>query len=154
MARDIHIYESGNGGEMRLKNNDIILSNSIYQTIYISLFGGNVNETDWWGNNLFNSKKFNSETEKTLTRTALNSSSRFEIENAVKQDLKEVSKLIDAEINVKILSKNSVKITIFISSSNDNISIVWNSAKDEVIIDKLIWAKTLYQRLKSKYKTI
>ena len=138
MTKDIHIYESGDGGEMKLKNNDLMLANSIYQSIYISLFGGNVNEIDWWGNNLFNQEPYISETEKTLTQTALNSNGRFVIENAVKQDLRKLSELIDIEVEVKILSKSSVKIIIFISNSNEKISVVWNGAKNEVIIDKVI----------------
>ena len=138
MSRDIHIYESGDGGEMKLKNNDLMLANSIYQSIYISLFGGNVGEIDWWGNNLFNQEPYISETEKTLTQTALNSNGRFVIENAVKQDLKNLSELIDVEIEVKILSKSSVKIIIFIANSNEKISVIWNGAKNEVIIDEVI----------------
>lgn len=138
MSRDIHIYESGDGGEMKLKNNDLMLANSIYQSIYISLFGGNVSELDWWGNKLFDHEPYISETEKTLTQTALNSNGRFVIENAVNQDIKNLSELIDVEIEVKILSKSSVKIIIFIANSNEKISVVWNGAKNEVIIDEVI----------------
>ena len=64
-TKDINLFESGSGGEMRILNSDLLLTETIYQTIYLSLYGGNVEQDtnneesnlkenfDYWGNQLF-----------------------------------------------------------------------------------------------------
>ena len=63
-SKDLHLFESGSGGDFEIINNDLSLSETIFQSIYISLFGGNIetstlgNEVagqeryDYWGNSL------------------------------------------------------------------------------------------------------
>ena len=76
MAKDLLLYENGNGGELLINNLDVALVDTLFQQVYICLFGGNIeantkgNEKkgeqreDWWGNSLmFNNnseKQFNS----------------------------------------------------------------------------------------------
>src|SRR5690606_6946193 len=89
---DVAIGEAeGNGGDIKLLGNDLAVIYSHENQVYLALFGGNVEQStpaqettetteDWWGNNLLfggdAAKQFNSETERALNNTALNSAGR------------------------------------------------------------------------------
>jgi phage gp46-like protein len=157
-TKDILIYESGSGGEMEILNSDLVLTETIFQTIYLALFGGNIESNtadnvpksverlDWWGNELLNpnesSKWFNSDTERILTNVTINSQGRQLIEQAVKNDLEFLADVIEVTIDVSITSIDTVKISIFISEfenqTNRQLEMVWNNAKNELIIDRII----------------
>ena len=158
MTKDIHLYEDGTGSNILVSNNDILLSETLYQTIYIALFGGNKEAVttgeelenqerkDYWANSLIYGdnpdKQFNSVTERTLSEVTLNSSGRLTIIRAVESDLDFLKKTAKFNVKVVILSVNSVKIQIFLESStkqdNNIFDFVWNNAKNEVIIDRTI----------------
>lgn len=156
--KDIHIFESGDGGELGVENNDILLSTSLFQTIYISLFGGNVEAStlgneidtqqrfDWWANELIfknnKEKQFNSTTEKTLNEITLNSQGRLKLISAVRNDLEFLSEKFDFDVNVIVLELNKIRISIsfenFDSSGNTVASFIWDSARNELIFDRNI----------------
>ena len=158
MTKDILLYESGSGGEMSVITGDLSFTERIWYKVYISLFGGNTeastkgNESfgqersDWWGNSLFfpdnPSKQFNSETEKTIKSVALNSSGRLAILDAVKNDLKLFKNISQSDINIVILSSNSVEIQVKISeplnNSNALLKMIWSNASNDVITQVLI----------------
>ena len=157
-TRDIHIFENGNGGELALLNGDLTLVESLYQTLYIALFGGNVEAStlgneinseerfDYWGNSLIfkrkPNKQFNSKTEKSLFETAINTSGRLKIEEAVKEDLSFLKKIADLKVNIVILSSNKIAISLLLKSisnqSSKQFQFIWDNAKKEIIIDKTI----------------
>ena len=158
MSKDILLYETGNGGDMLISNNDIALVEILYQQVYLSLFGGNIEAStkgnelpteirqDWWGNSLqFREKKekqFNSQTERILNTTAMNSAGRIEVIRTVQDDLKFLKNISDIQINVIILGLNKLKITILLKSpsnkENKILQIIWDDARLEVVIDKQI----------------
>ena len=157
-TNDIHIFESGDGGEMKVSNGDLVLSNSLFQSIYITLFGGNIeastlgNENDseqrfdWWANDLIfkdnKTKQFNSETERCLNRTVLDSRGRLKIKSAVESDLSGISNISNFEVDVIIVSLNRVKINIFCSNPSDDdntiVTFLWDGARDELIFNTKI----------------
>lgn len=157
-TKDLTIFESGTGAEISLLSGDISFSERIYYKVYISLFGGNTeastkgNENegeereDWWGNSLFfpqePAKQYNSETEKTLRSVALNSAGRLKILEAAKSDLKLFKNISQTDINVVILSSDSVAIEVKIQEPSNNSSVlikmVWDNAKNEVITNFII----------------
>lgn len=157
-TRDIHIFESGNGGELALLSGDLVLTESLFQIIYISLFGGNVEAStlgneieseerfDYWANSLIfgnrPDKQFNSLTERTLSNITLNSSGRLKIQAAVEEDLQFLKKIVDLSVNISILSENKIQITIVLESipnqSNKQLQFIWDNAKQEIIIDEII----------------
>lgn len=157
-TRDIHIFESGSGGELALENGDLVLAESLYQTIYIALFGGNIEAStlgneleseerfDYWANELFfknkPSKQFNSETERTLNNTVLNTSGRLKIKSAVEQDLFFIQNIVDLEVNIVILDTNKVEINLNLQSipnqSDRQLQFIWDNARKEIIIDRTI----------------
>lgn len=157
-TKDIQLFENGSGGEMIIDNQDLSMTETLFQTIYLALFGGNVeanttgNESsgddrfDWWGNSLLfsniRSKQFNSNTERALNNTTLNSRGRSVIETAVLSDLRFLNKVADIDVDVSILSTDKVEITIFLKQAQNiaenQLQFVWSNARNQVIIQKII----------------
>lgn len=154
-TRDLHLYESGNGGELLLLNNDLVLSETLFQTIYLALFGGNFEASttgeeiagqerfDFWANDLLfktqKSKQMNSETERILTEVTINTAGRLKIKSAVEQDLNFLKKIINFEVDVVILGTDKIKILIIMSSisnqSDKVFQFIWDNAKKQLILD-------------------
>lgn len=157
-TKDLLLYESGSGGELKLLNDDLVLSETLYQTIYISLFGGNVKAStlgneiasqerfDYWGNSLVfkdrKNKQLNSETERVLSEVTINSSGRLKIKSAVEQDLFYLKNIVNFTVNVLILNINKISIEIALTSienqSNKTFQFIWDNAKQEVISEIII----------------
>lgn len=126
---DIALVETGSGGDFQKIGNDLAVIYGRENNVYIALFGGNVEEStpavdkkerlaaDYWANNLFYRnqpvKQLNSKTERTLNTTALNSSGRIKIENAVKEDLQFlVNQGVLVAVTVTLPGINTVKIEV------------------------------------------
>jgi len=157
-TKDINLFESGSGGEMRILNSDLLMAETIYQTIYLALYGGNVEQDttseetdleenfDYWGNQLFYSnnpdKWFNSQTERVLSTVALNGEGRRLIEDAVNADLQFLNNVVNFEVEVSISSNNRAEIAIFISEfqnqSDRQLKMVWDNSRNELIIQEII----------------
>jgi hypothetical protein len=157
-TKDINLFESGSGGEMRILNSDLLMAETIYQTIYLALYGGNVEQSttseetdleenfDYWGNQLFYSnnpdKWFNSQTERVLSTVALNGEGRRLIEDAVNADLQFLNNVVNFEVEVSISSNNRAEIAIFISEfqnqSDRQLKMVWENSRNELIIQEII----------------
>lgn len=155
-TQDINLYESGNGGEIAIIDGDIVLTEQLFQQVYLSLFGGNVEAStigneipsalryDWWGNQLLYanqpSKQFNCLTEKALAENTLNSVGRLNIIAAVNADLQYFTTVANISVNVVILSVNRVQINIILTEPDNQqdkvLQFIWDSAKKEAIIDK------------------
>lgn len=153
MTKDIHLFENGNGGELLVQNGDIALTEKLYQCVYIALFGGNkeintkgdelpnVERFDYWANYLLfatnPNKQYNSETQRILTNTTINSSGRLKIQKAVENDLFFLKSISNYEVNVVLLSTDKIEININLSKGYD-MQFIWDNAKDEVITDVTI----------------
>src|SRR6478752_1167637 len=123
---DIGLVETGSGGDYQKVGNDIAMVYGRENNVYIALFGGNIEEItpavdnknrralDYWGNTLFyqdTNKQYNSRTERTLNETALNSSGRIKIENAVNDDLRFLVQA-GAKITVSVTFPQINRVTI------------------------------------------
>ena len=157
-TKDINLFEGGSGGEMRILNSDLLMAETIYQTIYLALYGGNVEQSttseetdleenfDYWGNQLFYSnnpdKWFNSQTERTLSTVSLNGEGRKLIEDAVNADLQFLNNVVNFEVEVSISSNNRAEIAIFISEfqnqSDRQLKMVWENSRNKLIIQEII----------------
>jgi len=142
MSFDLKLIETGNGGDLVNLGNDLEVIETIYTMVYLSLFGGNVEEStvegfvkpqslDYWANKLMfgdnPSQQFNSETERTLNKTALNTAAIDKISDAVLTDLAYLKKLFKISVTVSLPSINTVKIEIFfedIENSNQNVVVI------------------------------
>lgn len=133
MSWDIKIIETGNGGDLVKKGNDLESVKGIHNMPYLGMFGGNVEQStsvtqvvdakDWWGNRLLmnanTSIQFNSITEKILNTTELTSGGRVVIENAIKNDLQFLSPQSKIKVTVTIVATDRINILIGISTELD-----------------------------------
>lgn len=156
ITKDINLHESGNGGEMAIVSNDLLIGESLFQQVYLALFGGNIEAVtrgdeliseerfDYWANSLFfnetPSKQFNSITEKTINSVALNSQGRLSIINAINEDLSYLTELLNYSIDVQIFEVNKIRIIINFTPKNNQqsrvLQLVYDNAKNELIIEK------------------
>lgn len=150
------IFEDGSGGQLVLRNNEIVQTKGLATIAYLLMFGGNVDaETqkenapgelkfDWWGNDSSKPKStwINSRTEKTLMGIALTSESRYIIEESVKYDVSSLSRYGKVSVNVIFTSVNRVNITITISEpdvvTDQSLSLTWDATRNEVIEKTII----------------
>lgn len=157
-TKDILLYEAGAGGDFAIIDNDLAMGESLYQQIFLALFGGNFEAStkstyleteerfDYWGNSLIWKKEivkqFNSETERTIQNTTLNSSGRLTIIQAVNVDLSYLKSMLNYTIDVQILDRDKLKIIVSFSEKTNQqdrvLQMVYNNAKNEVIIEKIL----------------
>lgn len=157
MPQDIAIYESGNGGDIAIVNQDIARGDVLLQQAYLAMFGGNVeaitkgNEPateargDYWGNSLFWSntkdRQFNSQTEQALRDNPFNSNGRVKVIRAVQADLSYLNSYATITVDATIVSQNNIKISIqMIRPGQPNLSlqVIWDSAMSQALIFKKI----------------
>jgi len=155
---DIALFESGSGGDFSIVNNDLLMGETLFQQIYLALFGGNIQAStkasyletedryDYWANSLIwkdvKTKQFNSETERTILTSTLNSSGRLSIIQAVYQDLDYLNAVVTFSVNVEILDTNRIRIIVNLSGKTNQqdklLQLVYDNAKKEIIIEKII----------------
>lgn len=150
---DINIHETGDGGDLSLKGNDLSKTSSLFNMVYLALFGGNVEAStlgnelvteqrfDWWANQvLFDEQpniQFNSLTERTLRETTVNSSGRIDIENAVQADLEFMSDFAETSVSVTLETIDRIAILVTLQEPNNlqeqEFKFIWDATKEEVI---------------------
>lgn len=158
MSKDLSLYETSDGGDLLVNNSDIARVETLIHQTYIALFGGNVEAStrgnelpsekrfDWWANSLIfpeeKEKQFNSETERVLNNTVLNSAGRLKIQESVKNDLNYLQDVASIEVQVQIVNQNRVNILIQLrplrNTESKSFQFLWDNSKKEVIIQKLI----------------
>lgn len=122
MAGDILIYESGNGGEVVIRGNDIVTVNGVENTPYLSMFGG----ADWWGNYLIPESPFLCQTEQVLKKTPLTSAGRITILNAINADLGYLNDIEGTKWNVQLFITNPNRLDIIINIDGQVFAYQWN----------------------------
>ena len=157
-TKDILLRETGSGGDFAILSNDLVLSDTLYQPFYLAMVGGtlwaNTKSKDldneerffYWGNSLIwstqKNKQFNSETERALQESVINSSGRLKVLQAVKNDLAYLANVINFEVQVNLLAQNKLSITItFTEKSNQqdkSLQFVFDNSKSEVLIQEVI----------------
>jgi phage gp46-like protein len=133
--QDILIYESGDGGEMKLKNDDLETVSSITNSFYLALFSSKT--SDWWGNSeLLKENPFASTFEKTLDSVSLNSSGLKQLEQAALEDLNFIKQYGEITVYGSILDLNKISLKInFLepSGSEKIIKFVFDKLRNEII---------------------
>lgn len=155
---DINLHETGSGGDFTILNNDLLMGETLFQQIYLALFGGNVEANtrqsyldgevrfDYWGNSLIwkdvKTKQFNSNTERALRNTVLNSSGRVAIIQAINLDLEYLKGVVDFSVEVQILGLSQVHITISLKEKTNQqdkvMQLIFDNIKNEVLTKKTI----------------
>ena len=149
---DLEIIESGNGGDLQLKGNDLATVQSWTNMPYLALFGhrGGVTKTsyapgeqrtDWWGNALLHPQdpaaQFNSYTEDRLHDTPLTSAGRLLIEQAIIADLQFMLAFAEVEVSTAIVATDKLQINIRVRQP-DNLQdkeylFLWDATQQQLI---------------------
>lgn len=150
---DLKIIESGgNGGDVVKTAKDLVVIEGFESMPYLAMFGGNVESStlrgrlagqqlfDYWGNDLLfpnnQSVQFNSETERALNNTALTSSGRVVIEQAVKADLKFMTEFVKVAVAVSIPTNDKVVIGVKLVQPDNQQSrqfiYIWDATRNEL----------------------
>ena len=123
---DLLIKETGNGGDLVLKGNDLAMVSGAENMPYLSMFGG----SNWWGNNLLLGEdidiQFSSESEQAINDMSLNSSGRVLLENAIQRDLASLKKNSNSALIVSVSFVSSDRIGIEINFDGALITLYWN----------------------------
>ncbi len=143
------IYQSGQGGKLYVKSNDIQLTSSLSQEIFIAMFGGNREQSttfqdtsdqlndSWWGNTRQGDPEdlVNSETERVLMGSDLSFQSLARIEAAVKADTDKFKKYGTVEVQVNVPDVNRIEILVKViePEKENKFSLIWDSTRNEVI---------------------
>ncbi len=158
MSLDILLYENGNGGDLEILGGDLATTETIFQQMYLALFGGNVEQNtpdvresdeesfSWWANTLFfenqESRQFNSNTERAINNNVLNTSGRLAIETAVNTDLEYLRNISNFTSSVSILSNNILSISVSLEQpegiQDREIQFIWDNVTGVEIIEKSI----------------
>jgi hypothetical protein len=151
IVTDLRLIETGNGGDLVLKGNDLQMIQGWQNMPYLGLFGGNPKEStkgpkvteqvfDFWGNYLFNPSIqelwYNSGSERLLQELPLTTASRIQIEEQVKKDLEFMKQFAIVAVNVILFEVDKLKINIQITepTSNEinNFTYIWNATEQEL----------------------
>lgn len=148
---DAYLIETGDGGDLVLLGNDVKMIGGFENMIYIALFGGNPGHVtigpkateqvfDYWGNYMLNPSLpkvwFNSTLEFLLENTAINSSGRVKLEQAVLNDLQFMTDFAKITASVELVGVDRVKISVIAMEPNTlnstEFSYIWNSTEQEI----------------------
>ena len=138
--QDILIYESGDGGEMKLKNDDLETVSSITNSFYLALFSSKT--SDWWGNaELLADNPFSSTFEKTLDSVSLNSSGLKQLEQSALEDLSFLKQYGEITVFAAVLDLNKISLKINFkepSGSEKIVKFVFDKLRNEIIEEVII----------------
>lgn len=149
---DLTLFETHDGGDLRLVGNDLQLTEGLFNQVYLALFAGNpeqstsdVNEQvqqrfDFWGNDLFHSDEpefqFNSRTERALRETPLNSAGLLRLEQIISEDLRFLEQLAEVRVNVTAEGVNRAKIDVLLIQpeglEEQQFTFLWDGTREEV----------------------
>lgn len=156
--KDLLIYESGDGGELLLKNGDLQTTGLLTNQVYLCLFGGNVESStkgselenevrfDYWANSLIFSDKrsnqFNSETERTLNNVSLNTFGRLSVIDSAKRDLSILKNFAAFEVDAVILNESQIMIEVKLNELGNEeekvMQMIWDILKNTIIENRII----------------
>ena len=133
--QDILIYESGDGGEMKLKNDDLETVSSITNGFYLALFSSKT--SGWWGNSeLLADNTFDSSFERTLDSVSLTSSGLKQLEQSALEDLNFLKIYGEISVFASVLDLNKISLKINFkepSGSEKIVKFVFDKLRNEII---------------------
>lgn len=150
---DIKLYETGNGGDIMIKGNDLETVQGFENFPYLAMFGGNVEQTtqqvgagdeqrfDWWGNAFLpkQNTQMNSITEKKLITTAITSQGRILIEEAIKADLAFMQSFANISVAVTVISDDWLNIAVTIQEPTNlqgkQYQFIWDATAGKILED-------------------
>jgi phage gp46-like protein len=123
---DVYLYQTNDddGGNITLTNGVIEMNGGLETAVYLSLFGGNDDDTEWWGN--IDEPDINkhqiSETQKLIEALPLTSANLKRVEDAIKRDLNwmiAINAATGLEVSASIPGLNSIQIDITVIADDE-----------------------------------
>lgn len=124
---DVALVQSDDGGEITIENGIAEMSEGLYSATYLSLFGGNADDSgrqgddrkQWWGNlgETEPSKQYRSETQNLLRGLPLNTGNMSRIREAAERDLAWMlqSLATDVDVGISMPALNTITIRVLIT---------------------------------------
>jgi phage gp46-like protein len=142
---DVRLYQTPDGGEIALFNGQVVLDDGLSSAVYLSLFGGNEDDSgldgalakSWWANNLQSDKQLvlHSETQHLLRSIPAIPASLQRIEDAVTRDLAwvvdDLSATVEAHATMPALNRVAIAVSITIDGTKTDFVFKepWNLAQ-------------------------
>lgn len=119
---DVLLFQTDDDGEIIVENGIVKLSAGLETSAYLSLFGGDEDGGNWWGNidELDPANQYNSKTQTLLQSIPAIPNNLLRIEDAAKSDLKWfIDKKVASSIEVlaSIPALNKIKLVINITAN-------------------------------------
>jgi len=128
---DLQFQDTKEGGDLVVKGSDLKLTQGWDTMLFLSLFGGNVEEStdgsrtegeipeDYWANSLLfggnPGLQFNSRTVRVLQEQQLSKDTIFNLEQAARADLDQLQQFATIEVSAELLSPDSAQLNITIT---------------------------------------
>jgi len=127
---DVHLFQTNDGGEITLTNGVISTNGGLETAIYLSLFGGNEEDEEWWGNiDEPDPNKYQiSETQRLLKALPLTSANLKRVEDAVLRDLNwmlTTKTATSLEVSASIPNLNKIQIEINVIADDEQQELVY-----------------------------
>ena len=118
---DVLLSQTVDDGEINIENGLVEMSSGLETAAYLSMFGGDEDLGEWWGNleETEPARKYRSETQNLLQSIPATSGNLRRIEQAATRDLAwflEVKAASSVEVSASIPSINHVSITVVIEA--------------------------------------
>lgn len=141
---DLSLHDNGSGGELLKTSNDLEVTSTLFNIVYLALFGGGDTPASWWGNEFITdeNKQVVSITEQVLNNTVLDIRGLGEVESSATQDLVVLKALgVTYEVDVELISAKRIGITVRIQETEDTeteIPLIWLATSRETNIKGLV----------------
>lgn len=126
---DLNLHQTNDGGDIDVMNGVAALSSGLEQAAYLSLFGGNSDDSggqgddpkEWWGNltETEPAKQYRSETQNLVRSLPINTANLQRIEDAAARDLAwmtdELATSVEVEATIPALNKVNLAIVIVVN---------------------------------------
>lgn len=116
---DVLLFQTDDGGDIEVENGVVTMASGLSTSAYLSLFGGNENGVNWWGDvGELPERRYPSDTQRLLKSIPAIPANLKRVEDAVLRDLKwMLSKSVasETEVSATMPGLNKVKITVTVN---------------------------------------
>lgn len=133
---DLKIIETGSGGDLQIRANDIAIINGYENLPYLGIFGFTQRPEGWWANSIiYTDEPRISLGETALKENTLSSNGRLNIQKAIEQDIQRVTASIpNTTYSVNVILAGHNRIDIEIEINGTVFSANWNPETQQLII--------------------
>lgn len=130
---DVLLFQTDDDGDIFVSGGLVTMTGGLETAVYLSLFGGNEDGSQWWGNVTETelSKKYISETQNLLLLLPITSANLLRIEDAVKRDLAWIPEGGFAKsivVSSRIMELNTISLAITVDGVSYEYRLPWGTA--------------------------